>query len=275
MIKDILANLGLGSEVAGNVAIAVAQKFDAAVLGVAPAYEPLVPGTILEGMAADILSLEWQKFEKLAQDAMARFDTAARRAGVSANSLKIGASIDGYATQIGCLARRFDLVVTAQAEPRKAESAEAAAAESLLFNSGRPVMMVPFIHKGGLKLDQIMVCWDGSRAAARAVADALPFLTQAKDTEVVIVKNDPGKANMIPGADVAEHLARHGVKVKLTTLPGGDIDAGNALLSYVADSDADFMVMGGFGHSRLREFVLGGVTRTIIESMTVPTLMSH
>jgi nucleotide-binding universal stress UspA family protein len=275
MIKDILVNLGLGSDIAGNFALSIAQEFDATVLGVAPAYEPLVPGTILEGAAADVISLEWQKFEKLAQDAMARFDTTARRAGVSAGSLKIGASIDGYAAQIGDLARRFDLVVTAQAEPSKAESAEAAAAERLLFNSGRPVIMVPFIHKAGLKLDQVMVCWDGSRAAARAIADAMPFLVKANDAEIVMVKDEPRKTNMVPGADLAEHLARHGVKIKLTTLPGGDLDAGSALLSYAADIGADLLVMGGFGHSRFREFVLGGVTRTILETMTVPTLMSH
>jgi nucleotide-binding universal stress UspA family protein len=144
-----------------------------------------------------------------------------------------------------------------------------------LFESGRPVIFVPFIQKGGLKLDRVMVCWDGSRAATRAVADSLPFLKKAKLVEVVIVASKPGKGDEIAGADLGQHLARHGLKVEVKKITSSEIDVPSTILSYAADSSADMIVMGGYGHSRLREFILGGVTRTIIESMTVPVLMSH
>jgi nucleotide-binding universal stress UspA family protein len=134
--------------------------------------------------------------------------------------------------------------------------------------------MVPYIQKEPLKLDNVMVCWDGSRPAARAVADAMPPLDKAGRVEIVMISNERGK-QQIEGADMCQHLARHGLKVDVHRITGGDIDVADALLSHAADSGADFMVMGGYGHSRLREFVLGGVTHSIFRSMTVPALMSH
>jgi len=100
-------------------------------------------------------------------------------------------------------------------------------------------------------------------------------LVKSGRAEVVIVTNERGKQDEIEGADMGQHLARHGVKVDVHRISGGDIDVADALLSHAADSGADFMVMGGYGHSRLREFVLGGVTHSIFRSMTIPALMSH
>jgi nucleotide-binding universal stress UspA family protein len=137
------------------------------------------------------------------------------------------------------------------------------------------MIVVPYIQKGPLKLDNVMICWDGSRPAARAIGDAMPLLEKAGRVEIVIVTNERGKQDEIEGADIGQHLARHGLKVDVHRLSGGTIDVADALLSHAADSGADFMVMGGYGHSRLREFVLGGVTRSILQSMTVPVLMSH
>ena len=137
------------------------------------------------------------------------------------------------------------------------------------------MLIVPYIQRAGLKLDRAMVCWDGSRNAARAIADALPLLARAKAVEVVIVTGEPGKSDEIAGADIGQHLARHGLKVEVERLVARDIDITSTLLSRAADLGADLMVMGGYGHSRLREFVLGGATRGILASMTVPVLMSH
>ena len=120
-----------------------------------------------------------------------------------------------------------------------------------------------------------MVCWDGSRSAARAVADAMPFIVRAKAAEVVIVASEPAKSDEMPGADIAHHLARHGARVEIKPIVTAETDVASTILSHAADASADFLVMGGYGHSRLREFVLGGVTRGILTSMTVPTLMSH
>jgi nucleotide-binding universal stress UspA family protein len=120
-----------------------------------------------------------------------------------------------------------------------------------------------------------MVCWDGSRSAARAIGDAMPLLARAREVEVVVVDEGTGRNDEIPGADIAHHLARHGLKIKLQRIVAGDVDVANILLSHAADAGSDLIVMGGYGHSRLREFVLGGATRGILSSMTVPTLMAH
>jgi nucleotide-binding universal stress UspA family protein len=136
-------------------------------------------------------------------------------------------------------------------------------------------IVVPYVQRDGLKLDRVMVCWDGSRTAARALGDAMPLLARAGNVQVVIVASEPGKSDEIPGADIAHHLARHGLKVELKQIVVHGLDVANTILSHAADSGADFIVMGGYGHSRLREFVLGGATRGILGSMTVPTLISH
>jgi nucleotide-binding universal stress UspA family protein len=120
-----------------------------------------------------------------------------------------------------------------------------------------------------------MLCWDGSRSAARAAADAMPFILRAKAVEMVIVASEPPKSDELPGADMAHHLARHGAKVELKRIVTAKTDVASTILSHAADNSADLLVMGGYGHSRLREFILGGVTRGILGSMTIPTLLSH
>jgi nucleotide-binding universal stress UspA family protein len=137
------------------------------------------------------------------------------------------------------------------------------------------VIIVPYIQKEPLNLDRIVCCWDGSRAAARAIADADPFLAKAKTVDLMVASTEKIAANDVAGADMAQHLARRGFKINLKQIKAQDSDVGSAILSYVADASADFLVMGGYGHSRLREFFLGGATRQILSSMTVPTLMSH
>jgi len=148
-------------------------------------------------------------------------------------------------------------------------------AEAALFDSGRPILLVPYIQKAPLKLERVMVCWDGGRQAARAMADAMPLLERANRVEVVIVADENGKEDEIAGADVGQHLARHALNVEVKRVAMGDIDVADVLLSHAADIAADIIVMGGYGHSRLRQFVLGGVTRSILQSMTVPVFMSH
>jgi nucleotide-binding universal stress UspA family protein len=107
-----------------------------------------------------------------------------------------------------------------------------------------------------LTLEHVMICWDGGRAAARAMRDAMPFLQRARGIEVVIVTNERGKQDQIERADIGAHLARHGFNVKVKRMPVGDVDVADVLLSHAADEGVDFIVMGGYGHSRLREFML-------------------
>lgn len=275
MIKDIVVNLGLGAlDPACDYAVSVAETFGAHLLGVAVSYEPVIPGTVMGGIPPEIIESQRAESNQKARAAVSRFEQAVKRAGISAETRTISASISGAADQIGRIGRRFDLVVVGQPERQKSLPDEVID-EAVLFESGRPVIFVPFIHKGGMRLDRIMVCWDGSRAAARAIADAMPFLTKAKQIEVVIISDKPGKKDEVPGADLGQHLARHGLKVDVKRITSPDIDVPSTILSYAADSSADMIVMGGYGHSRLREFVLGGATRGLLESMTVPVLMSH
>lgn len=275
MIKDIVVNLGLGErDPAGDFAVSVADAFEAHLLGVAFAYEPIIPGTVMGGIPPELIESQRAESNTKARNAIARFEQAAKRAGISSETRAMSASISGAADQFGHLARRFDLAVVGQPERERA-MADEVVDEGVLFESGRPVIFVPFIQKTGLKLDRVMVCWDGSRTAARAVADSLPFLQKAKQVEVVIVAAKQGKSGEVPGADLGQHLARHGLKVDVKRITSPDIDVPSTILSYAADSSVDMIVMGGYGHSRLREFVLGGATRGMLESMTVPVLMSH
>jgi nucleotide-binding universal stress UspA family protein len=276
MIKDLVVNLGLGKprDVAAQYAISIAETFGAHACGVAFAYEPVVPPSVMGGIPADIIDVQWVASDSAADAAIASFEAAAKRAGIAAENRKLTASIGGAGDLFGRLARRFDLAVTAQAEP-KSSAAHGLIIEGALFGSGRPILVVPYIQKGGLRLDRVMICWDGSRPAARAIADAMPFLARSAAIDVVIVASGREKSDEIPGIDMGGHLARHGLKVDVKRIVSTDVDVPNTILSHAADTGADFIVMGGFGHSRLREFVLGGATQGILAAMTVPTLMSH
>ena len=275
MIKDMVVNLGLGAnDPASDFAISVADAFEAHVLGVAFVYDPVIPGSVMGGIPPEFIESQRRESEKKVQQAIARFEQVAKRVGVAYETRTLNASIAGAADRLGHLARRFDLAIVGQPERERAAAAEVAD-EGVLFDSGRPVIFVPYIQKSGLKLDRVMLCWDGSRAATRAINDAMPFLEKAKQVELVIVSSKAGKANELTGADMGQHLARHGLKVEVKRITSPDIDVTSTILSYAADSSADMIVMGGYGHSRLREFILGGVTRGLLETMTVPTPMSH
>ena len=276
MIKDLIVNLtgNGGRDVAGPYALSIAEAVDAHVAAVAFSYDPIIPPTIMGGIPASLIDEQRAENDKAAADAVARFDAAAKRSGISFESRVMNASGPGAADAFGAMARRFDLAVIAQGEPEKF-APEEIIVEGALFGSGRPVIVVPYIQKGGVKLDRVMVAWDASRSAARAVADAMPFLAKATAIDVVIVASERPKSDEIAGADIGHHLARHGLKVEVKRIVATDTDIANTLLSHAADTGADFMVMGGYGHSRLREFVLGGATRGILSSMTIPVLMSH
>ncbi len=276
MIRDIVVNLSVtkGAGPAGDFAVSVASALDAHLAGIAFVYDPIVPVSANGYIPAEIIERQQTDNEAEAKAAIGRFSEATRRAGLSAEPMMLTASLAGAGEQFARIARRFDLAIVGQTEP-ETSSVEDIIAEVALFESGRPMILVPYIQKGPLKLDNVMLCWDGSRQAARAIGDAMPLLVKAGRVEIVIVANERGKQDEIEGADMGQHLARHGLKVAVDRIAGGNVDVADVLLSHAADSGADFMVMGGYGHSRLREFVLGGVTRTILRSMTVPTLLSH
>lgn len=275
MLKDIVVNLsGRGPrDFAAEYATSIAAMFGAHITGVSFVYEPIIPDGTLGGVPVDLIELQRQENSKVANDALSRFDAGVKKAGLSAETRLLDATFGGAATRFAQIARRFDLVVAGQAQ-RESGPADDLLIEGALFESGRPLVIVPYIQRRGITLERVLACWDGSRTAARAIGDAMPILERAKAVEVVIVAEER-KSEEMTGANMSAHLARHGVAASVKRVAKGDIAIQDALLSYAADSGADFMVMGGYGHSRLREFILGGVTRGILASMTVPVLMSH
>jgi nucleotide-binding universal stress UspA family protein len=276
MIKDIIVNLSVTKEgsVVGKYAVSVAATLEAHLTGVAFIYDPVVPISGAGYIPAEIIETQRDDNETAAEAAIKSFTAATDQAGISAEPLITSASLAGASDQFARMARRFDLAIVGQAQP-DVSSIEQIIGETTLFESGRPMIIVPYIQKAPFTTDNVMICWDGSRTAARAVADAIPIIDKNGHVEIVIVASGRDKQDEIEGADIGQHLARHGLKVDVHRISGGNIDVGDALLSHAADSGADLMVMGGYGHSRLREFVLGGVTRSIFESMTVPVLLSH
>ena len=275
MLKDIVVNLSSQGprDFAAEYATSIAAMFGAHITGVSFVYEPVIPDGMLGGVPVDLIELQRQENSKAANDAISRFDAAAKKAGLSAETRLLDATFGGAATRFAQISRRFDLVVVGQAQ-RERGPADDLLMEGALFESGRPLVVVPYIQRRGITLERVLACWDGSRTAARAIGDAMPLLERAKAVEVVIVAEER-KSEEMTGANMNAHLVRHGIAASVKRIAKGDIAIQDALLSYAADSGADFMVMGGYGHSRLREFILGGVTRGILASMTLPVLMSH
>jgi nucleotide-binding universal stress UspA family protein len=276
MVKDIVVNLtgDAPQEFAADYAISLARLFDAHIAGIGFIYEPVIPGTVMGGIPTDLIEAQREENTQAAKVATNRFEAAARAAGLSAEVRLLDASVAGAADLFGRIARRFDLAVVGQARPREGASEELLI-EGALFESGRPVVVVPYVQTQGVTLDRVLVCWDGSRPATRAIADALPFLRRAKAIDIVAVSGERGKGSELVGTNMARHLARHGLQVELKRLSAGKVDVPAAITAHAVQTGADFMVMGGYGHSRLREFILGGVTRTVLTSSTIPVLMSH
>lgn len=275
-IKDILhlVDLGPTTSPAATVAIDLAARFDAHVTGLALAIDPIVPGFVAAPIPVELIEAAREEALNAARAAGTRFEDEARRSSVS-RELRIAEVLMGGAPDsfvANC--RLTDLVVIGQDDPDRPEAMRETLIETALFEGVAPVLVVPYIAKTGLATKRVMIAWDGSRTAARAVRAALPILATADAISVVMVGSaidQPGE----PGADLATFLSRHGLKVDIETIPAPATGVGDALLNQAADRGHDLVVMGGYGHSRVREYLFGGATRDILRSMTVPVLMSH
>jgi nucleotide-binding universal stress UspA family protein len=172
--------------------------------------------------------------------------------------------------------RYADLTVVGQPNAYEPQDGDAITVTTVM-TSGRPVLAIPFAGDFPTIGERVLVAWNASREAARAVNDALPLLTGAKQVTVLAINPQRGIGGHgdVPAADIALHLARHGLRAEAAHTVAKDISDGEALLSYAADIGADLIVAGAYGHSRARELVFGGVTRTLIAEMTAPVLLSH
>jgi nucleotide-binding universal stress UspA family protein len=272
-IKDILLLLDSNGEgqAANAYAGVLANSLDAHLTAAGIAFELLAPsafaGDYPYEMLASITEQSRERTAKAYERLRAASPDSLRSELVQMEALP-GQARDDFAR----LARHFDLTIIGQSEEVNDDAS--LMAESALFNSGRPVVFVPRIQTKAPSFERVLVAWDGSHAAARALSDSLPLIEKAKVIEVISIAGPRVSYKELPGFNITRHLSRHGLNAESKRLPvSGDI--GDTILSYAADAGSDFLVMGGYGHSRLREFVLGGTTRTILTSMTLPVLMSH
>jgi nucleotide-binding universal stress UspA family protein len=274
--KTILAHLDSPPRSAEWLAFAfgLAAQFEAHLVGLYAPGVRRIPSYALAEAGAALRDLVEQRRAENTRQAQKQFREAAARHGDAGAEWRAS---DGDAAAAVCLSARYaDLVVAAQPEPQDAPETRFLA-EELALSVGRPVLFVPYAGRFAAAGKRVLIAWDGGREAARAVSDALPFLKRAEAVEVAVFDAERRRRNHgeQPGADIGLYLARHGVKVTVHLQSGAGFDVGAQILSRAADTGSDLIVMGAYGHSRVRELVLGGVTRSMLEAMTVPVLMSH
>jgi nucleotide-binding universal stress UspA family protein len=221
-----------------------------------------------------IIEVHRAQLERIEADHRAQFEEVVRRHGIRSESE--WRSLPYLSSEVGVHAYYADLVVIARPESASQTAGPPGLAESLVLSSGRPIIVFP--PRGtASKVRRILVAWNPTREAIRAVADALPLLAKAEAVEVLVVDHQrhPTGHGQEPGADIARHLARHGAQVEVRRLSSGGNDVGRLLLTQAATFGADLLVMGAYGHSHLREWIFGGVTRTVLYEAGLPVLMSR
>jgi nucleotide-binding universal stress UspA family protein len=214
------------------------------------------------------------ELERIEGDRRALFEDVVRRRGIRPESE--WRSLPYLSSEVGVHAYYADLVVIDRPEPAGQMAGPPGLAESLVLSSGRPIIIFPPRSKVS-RVRRILVGWNAKRESIRAVADALPLLVKAEAVEVLVVDHErrPAGHGEEPGADIARHLARHGVHVEVRRLSSGGEEVGHLLLSQAAASGADLVVMGAYGHSYLNEWMFGSVTRTVLREAGLPVLMSR
>lgn len=276
MYKDLLLEVDSSDASAHRIdyALRLAQRFDAHLTGLCLVKTLALPPTVGTFMTADLEAQILAEENKRAEEALDRF-----REAVSAENIEFDARTDRgapneHADLVSLHGRYADLTVIGQPDPDNVSAALDPG--DVVLAAGGPVMIIPHIGTPETTGERVMIAWNASRESARAVRDSMPLLERAKSVEVVCFRPEAtGDHGDLPGADIALHLSRHDISVDVQVLEGRGIDVGNAILSHISDRGSDLLVMGCYGHSRLREAVLGGATRTILNSMTVPVLTVH
>ena len=251
----------------------LAAVHDAHLTGLYVKSPPEIPAYVMAEMPSDVRQIQQKLLSDQAHAAEAKFLDAVRAVGRESRSeWRVARGDAEMAAEI--LVRYADLVIAGQLDPDEGRHPETVDPGDLLLGTGRPVLLVPYAL-GDLSVGKrIMVAWNGSRESARAVADAMPILEAARHVTIMAVNPGPELGDE-PCGDIALHLARHGVDAEAAHLQTDELSPGDAILSRASDIGADMLVMGAYGRSRLRELVLGGVTRHMLNHMTVPVFMTH
>jgi nucleotide-binding universal stress UspA family protein len=258
-----------------EVAARLTADFGAHLVGLCILRRPELPGYVRSAEIAEMLAQRARDAEDRVKSSRQMLLDRLSAQGLS-GECRI---VEGEAEDLAAVHGRYaDLLIISQVDPNGPHASAAMEdIQSVIFAAGRPLLLVPYAGKVKSLGKNIFVAWNASREATRAVTDALPLLQRADKVTVMVVRprSDARGHGEVPGADIAAYLARHGVKVDVMSEEGEGIDVGELMLSRVADLGADLIVMGAYSHSRLRQWILGGATRTMLESMTVPVLMSH
>jgi nucleotide-binding universal stress UspA family protein len=259
-----------------DIASRLALECGAHLAGLYVMSQPELPRYARSRMGADLFQDKVAELQREQADAVtARFAERTKRAGIAGAEMRV--SHKDPVDVVTLHARYADVLVMGQSDPEDDQAMmNPDFVDQVLLSAGRPVLVVPYAGTFPSIGKNVLVAWNATREAARAVTDALPLLQRADKVTVFAV--NPGKTGdhgKQPGADISLFLARHGVKVEAAASESGGMEVGPWLLSRAADLGSDLIVMGGYGHSRLRELALGGVTRTMLHHMTVPVMMSH
>jgi nucleotide-binding universal stress UspA family protein len=269
-IKDILVHVDTSLTCPGRLklAIGLAQRFDAALCGIfiLPSRELL---ELTASEAAVRFALDFVELERRAGELEDEFRSLLRQQGLAGDWEAARGSAAPCIAQRGRVA---DLVILGQRDPDRPEILEAP--EDVILTCGRPVLVVPYAGRFDQIGSDVLVAWNGSREATLAMHDALPLMTASRPVTVMTVTTD-GDPPTAVDSDPVPHLVRHGLNARRERLPVRDLKPAEATLSRAAEIGADLIAMGAYGHSRLREAMLGGMTRDMLRRMTVPVLMSH
>ena len=255
----------------------LAQEHGARLISVFMQPEPTITPaeTFARGKGMlNLIEVHRAELEGIETHHRALFEDMVRRHGIRSESE--WRSLPYLSSEVGVHAYYADLVVIARPESASQTAGPPGLAESLVLSSGRPIIVFP--PRGTVsQVRRILVAWNATRESIRAVADALPLLAKAEAVEVLVVdhRRHPAGHGQEPGADIARHLARHGAHVEVRRLSSGGKDVGRLLLSQADAFGADLLVMGAYGHSQLREWMFGGVTRTVLYEADLPVLMSR
>lgn len=273
--KTILVHIAPGTRcvVRLDLAIKLAREYDASLVALHALSPFLTQVCIIAQMGQEVIAAQ----KKAAAELIAKTEEQLRKhtSSLDFENIEWLSSIDEPLDAMCERAKYADLVVIGQSDPSDDPGTLLDFPQQLILSVERPVLILPKIGSFSTVGKNIIVAWNASREATRAVTDAIPLLKRAENVHVMVVDSAYDEHERLPCTDIVNYLAQHGVNADLHRSPGGQIDIGKELISRAADISADLIVMGGYGHSRLREWVLGGATRTILESMTIPVLMSH
>ncbi len=279
--KDVLLALTTYPELtptsAVDDAVSLSVALGARISAIACEVTIPVPGSVLSHAVLNVpamVSAEVKKSAVNAKSLLAAFQDSAEKSGVFQEQILEQCLTSEVPDVFIDYARLRDLTMIPIPEGNHVQQWYA---ESIIFGSGRPTIILPQARKGagGLKLDTIVLAWDFGRPAARVVADALPILEKAKRVFVVTIINEKLIDTKRSGAELAKHLARHGINVVLDVIDAAGRNIGDVIESSVTSRNGDVLVMGAYGHSRIREFILGGATKSMLTRPPLPIFLSH